>query len=69
MPYLYVLNDLRIKRVIVGVGRDFWCAVLEQIFLPGVWKKKYNIRKANTVFSGIYFSFNKLKTRINNILQ
>lgn len=33
--YLYVLDDFGIKGVIVGVGWDFCCAVLEQIFLPG----------------------------------
>lgn len=33
--YLYVLNDLGIQWVIVRVGWDFCCAVLEEIFLPG----------------------------------
>lgn len=37
--YLYVLNDLRIKRVIIGIGWDFCCAVFEQIFLPEIRKK------------------------------
>lgn len=34
MTYFYILNDLGIEGVIVGVGWDFWGAVLEQIFLP-----------------------------------
>lgn len=33
--YLYVLNNLGIQWVIVRVGGDFCCAVLEEIFLPG----------------------------------
>lgn len=33
--YLYILNNLGIQWVIVRVGWDFCCAVLEEIFLPG----------------------------------
>lgn len=40
LSYLYVLDDLGIKGVIVGVGWDFCCAILEQIFLPGAEKRK-----------------------------
>lgn len=32
--YLYVLDDLGIKGVIVGIWWDFCCAVLKQIFFP-----------------------------------
>lgn len=32
--YLYVLDDFGIKGAIIRVGRDFGCAIFEQIFLP-----------------------------------
>lgn len=34
VSYLYVLDDLGVEGVIVGVGRNFCSAVLEQVLLP-----------------------------------